>query len=139
MQQSDATIRGSSMRAASGWAQWEAIMRAFFARLLLGMLVLCFSAGAAEPRVDGTERRWFNRGGGANQAPLPGVFTVVSVDSYSGLVRLRAPDGATENVRVGADTYDISKLKPGDRIQVDFLVPEDSGSPLKAASIWPVR
>jgi hypothetical protein len=35
--------------------------------------------------------------------------------------------------------YDLSKLKPGDKIRVDFVVPDESNSELRAASIWPEK
>ena len=79
------------------------------------------------------------QGGGINWAPMPQVFEVVSVDSYSRTVRMRAQDGSTDDVHVGEGVYDLSKLKTGQKIQVNFIVP-DSMNPKKlaAANIWPV-
>lgn len=121
-------------------------MSALPGRLLLALLVLALAASASaqrfdsRDRVEAGERSTFRRSdGGVNNAPMPGVFTVVSVDSYSQVVRLRASDGSTGEVFVGSSTYDISKLNPGDRIQVDFLDPDGPGSRLKAGNIWPVK
>jgi hypothetical protein len=87
--------------------------------------------------VDGVIRR--NQSGGVNNAPLPSTYVVVSVDSYARTVRMRAADGSVANVHVGSDIYDISKLKAGDRIQVNFLEPDGLNKRLSAANIWPVR
>ena len=38
-------------------------------------------------------------GGGVNNAPLPGTFTVVSIDSYNQIVRMRADDGYVVTIR----------------------------------------
>ncbi len=78
-----------------------------------------------------------NQSGGINYAPLPGIFVVVSVDSYSRNVRLRAGDGTTADVQVAEGVYDLSKIKAGDRIQVDFLQKDGPDDPLSAATIWP--
>ena len=78
-----------------------------------------------------------NQSGGINYAPLPGIFVVVSVDSYSGTVRLRGRDGTTADVRVAEDIYDLSKLRAGDRIQVDFLQQDGADDTLRAATVWP--
>src|SRR5580765_650158 len=40
---------------------------------------------------------------------------------------------------VGESVYDLSKLKAGDKIRVDFVVPDESNSELRAASIWPEK
>lgn len=80
-----------------------------------------------------------NRSGTINYAPRPGVFVVDEVDHYHRTVRLRARNGATADVHVDDDVYDLSKLKPGDRIQVDFLVPDEVDERPAAATIWPLR
>jgi hypothetical protein len=78
-----------------------------------------------------------NKGGGGGQEP--GVYQVVSVDTYAGTVQLRGADGSTASVKVPGDVYDISKLKSGDRIQVNFYVPDSMNPGLRAAGIWPIR
>lgn len=77
--------------------------------------------------------------GGINYAPQAAVYVVVSVDSNSRTVRIRAADGRTGDVYVGDGIYDISTLIPGQKIRVDFLVPEGKDRKLSAASIWPVQ
>jgi hypothetical protein len=80
-----------------------------------------------------------NQSGSINYAPRPGVFVVVAVDDHERTVRLRARNGVAADVVVADDVYDVSKLRPGDRVQVDFLVPNDKAEPLAAAAIWPLR
>lgn len=80
-----------------------------------------------------------NQSGSINYAPRPGVFVVLAVDDYARTVTLRARNGVTADVVVDDRAYDVSKLRPGDVIQVDFLVPNDEGEPLAAATIWPLR
>lgn len=80
-----------------------------------------------------------NQSGSINYAPRPGVFVVVEVDDYESTVTLRARNGVTADVVVDDRVYDVSRLKPGDRIQVDFLVPDDGEERLAAATIWPLR
>jgi hypothetical protein len=79
------------------------------------------------------------QGGGINYAPQPEVYTVVLVDSRGRAIRLRAADGRTGLVHVAEGVYDLSKLKAGDKIRVDFVAPETSGDKLSAASIWPEK
>lgn len=104
---------------------------------LLIALIVAIPQVAVAQRVDGPGRR--NQGGGVNLAPLPGIFTVVSIDSYAQTVRMRAGDGEEADVHVGEDIYDLSKLKAGDKIQVNFLQPDGLSNRLSAANIWPVR
>jgi len=81
-----------------------------------------------------------NQGGSVNMAPADPILEVVSIDSYARVVTMRGPGGKTVNVEVGEGIYDISKLAPGQKVQVNFLIPDDgSGKQLKAANIWPVR
>jgi len=42
-------------------------------------------------------------------------------------------------VQVGPSVYDLSKLKAGDRIKVDFVLPDEKNKELRAASIWPAE
>ena len=81
-----------------------------------------------------------NQGGGVNLAPSDPVLQVVSVDSYSRVVKMRDANGKTLDVQVGEGIYDLSKLKIGDKVQVNFLEPDGLGSnKVKAANIWPVK
>jgi hypothetical protein len=105
------------------------------------LLAMLFAAVASLPTIgvamDRPVRR--NQSGTINYAPRPGVFSVVAVDPYERIVRLRARNGAAADVYVRDGVYDLAKLKPGDRIQVDFLVPDDVDKRLAAATIWPLR
>ena len=81
-----------------------------------------------------------NQGVGVNLAPSDPVLQVVSVDSYSRVVKMRDANGKTLDVQVGEGIYDLSKLKIGDKVQVNFLEPDGLGShKVKAANIWPVQ
>jgi hypothetical protein len=75
-------------------------------------------------------------GGGLNYAPRPAVYAVLSVDADARTVQLRAADGRTGNVYVAEEVYDVSTLKAGDRIRVDFVVPDETNKGLRAASVW---
>jgi hypothetical protein len=86
---------------------------------------------------DGAGRRM--QGGGINYAPQPDVYSVISVDSYARTVQMRAADGRTGDVYVAEGVYDLSTLKAGDKIRVDFVVPDAMNSRLSAASVWPVK
>jgi hypothetical protein len=79
------------------------------------------------------------QGGGINYAPQPAVYSVVLVDTKGGTLRLRAADGRTGLVYVAESVYDLSKLKAGDKIRVDFVAPDSTSSKLTAASIWPEK
>lgn len=78
-------------------------------------------------------------GGGLNYAPVPAVYTVVSFDRESRKVRLRAADGRTGDVFFPQGVFDLSTLKAGDLIRVDFVAPDKSSKGLTAASAWPVK
>ena len=81
-----------------------------------------------------------NQGGGVNLAPNDPVLQVVSIDSYGRVVKMRDANGKTFDVQVGEGIYDLSKLKIGDKVQVNFLEPDGLGShKLKAANIYPVQ
>lgn len=76
---------------------------------------------------------------GSGSAPAAGVFEVISVQPSNRVVRLRASDGKTADVAVAEHVYDLSKLKAGDRVKVDFFQPDDGSPKLSAAGIWPVE
>jgi hypothetical protein len=79
------------------------------------------------------------QGGGINYAPQAAVYSVISIDSDARTVQLRAGDGRTGAVYVAEDIYDLSKLKPGDKVRVDFVLPDATNKKLSAASIWPAQ
>jgi len=106
----------------------------------LALLALLLGNSADAQRVGGVgDRPGFRNQGGVNQGQPPAEYVVVSVDSYAQSVRLRAADGTTADVYVPDGVYDLSKLKNGDKVQVNFLEPNEQGSKLSAGNIWPVR
>ena len=66
----------------------------------------------------------------------PGLFVVRAVDDRENIVQLCDADGRTAGVFVDPDLFDVSELKPGDEIEVDFVVPESKDAPLRAAGVW---
>lgn len=115
-------------------------MRTFIKLVCCGLLAAMPLQPALAQRAgggDGGGQRM--QGGGINYAPQPAVYSVISIDSYARTVRLRAANGRTGDVYVGEGTYDLSKLKAGDKIRVDFVVPDATNSKLSAASVWPVK
>ena len=105
--------------------------------LALALSAVCALTPALAQREGEGGRRM--QGGGINYAPEPGIFVVVSTDDYAQTVKLRGANGATADVYVNSNVYDLSKLKPGDRIQVNFLEPDGMNNKLAAANIWPVK
>lgn len=65
------------------------------------------------------------------------VFEVLSVRASDRVVRLRGKDGKTADVHVADHVYDVSKLKAGDQVRVDFLQPDEGDTRLRAAGLWP--
>ena len=75
-----------------------------------------------------------------NYAPAAaGVFEVVSVQASGRVIRLRASDGKTLDVNVAEHVYDVSKLKAGNKLKVDFFQPDEENPKFSAAGIWPVE
>jgi hypothetical protein len=115
-------------------------MRALLRPICLGLLAATLWLPALAQRAaggDGGGQR--TQGGGINYAPQPAVYSVTFVDSDARMVRLRAADGRTGVVHVADGVYDLSKLQAGDKIRVDFMVPDSKTSKLSAAAIWPVK
>ena len=108
---------------------------------LLPVLVLFFGTAVEAQRVGGVGDRpgVRNPAGGVNQGQPPGEYVVDSVDNYNRTIRLRAADGSTRDVVVPDGVYDVSKLKGGDKVQVNFLEPDGQGGKLSAGNIWPVK
>jgi len=75
-------------------------------------------------------------GGGLNHSPRPAVYAAISVDADERTVQLRAADGGTGTVFVAEEVFDVSSLKPGDKIRVDFVGPDETNKGLRAASVW---
>ncbi len=74
-----------------------------------------------------------------NYAPMAiGVHEVLSVRTADRVVRLRDKEGKVADVHVQEHVYDLSKLKPGDKVKVDFFQPNQGDPRVRAAGIWPV-
>ena len=103
---------------------------------VLAITALTLSSPSLAQRREDLPR---NQTGGIQGGIPNGVYKVVSVDSYSRMVQMQGADGSTINVHVGSGVYDVSKLNPGDTIQVNFLVPDGLSNKLSASNIWPVK
>jgi hypothetical protein len=125
--------------------------RAALWALLDGALVLALAASGARsvaqrparpinrpPRPVGPigPGRWPRRADGVIAGQPPGVFIVRAVNARENTMLLADADGRTANVVVASDVFDVSELKPGDEVAVDFFVPNDSDTPLEAAGVW---
>jgi hypothetical protein len=75
-------------------------------------------------------------GGGLNYSPRPAVYAVISVNADARTVQLRAADGRTGNVYFAEEVFDVSTLRPGDKVRVDFVVPDETNKSLRAATVW---
>lgn len=91
------------------------------------------------PRPDGPvlPGRFPRDSTGGTSGQMPGVFIVRGVNDRNNTLQLGDADGRTEEVLVEPDIFDITTLKSGDEVMVDFFVPQDSKAPLRAASVWP--
>jgi hypothetical protein len=81
----------------------------------------------------------FDPGGGVASGPLPGVYVVVDVDTKAETLKLRDGGGRTDVVRVNEGVFDLESLKPGDEVEVDFLVPGPGSTGLQAGGLWKVQ
>jgi hypothetical protein len=75
----------------------------------------------------------------ADAAAVPGTFTVTSINRMQNMLRLRDDDGRGADVFVRPDLYDLSTLKPGDEVAVDFLVPDGGDKRLAAGAIFRIE
>jgi hypothetical protein len=74
------------------------------------------------------------------QAPMAvGVHEVLSVRAADRVMRLRDKEGREADVHVQERVYDLSKLKAGDRVKVDFFQPTQGDPRVRAAGVWPVE
>lgn len=78
-----------------------------------------------------------NASDGVNRAQSPGIYVVRAVNDRDNIVQLSDADGRVESVYVRPEAFDISDLKLGDEVVVDFVVQSGSGSRLEAANLWP--
>jgi C-terminal processing protease CtpA/Prc len=73
-------------------------------------------------------------------APLTtSVFEVLSVRPSDRVMRIRGKDGKTADVEVQDHVYDLSKLKAGDKVKVDFFQPDEGDTRVRAAGVWPAQ
>jgi hypothetical protein len=77
--------------------------------------------------------------GGVASGALPGVYVVLEVDAKAETMQLRDEGGTTGLVHVDDDLFDLGSLKPGDEVEVDFLVPDPGSTRLEAGAIWKVQ
>jgi hypothetical protein len=120
--------------------KWRSRMRTFIKRICVALLAaMLLQPVLAQPGGGGGGGGQRMQGGGINYAPEPAVYSVVLVDARARTVRLRAADGRTGLVHVAEGVYDLSTLKAGDKIRVDFAEPEAANSKLRAASIYPEK
>ena len=73
---------------------------------------------------------------GPNRTLPPGLFVVRTVNARENLVQLSDADGRTARVLVDPAVFDLTELKSGDEVLVDFVVPTSANAPLRAAGIW---
>ena len=73
-------------------------------------------------------------------APMAvGLYEVLSVRAADRVMRLRDKEGKVADVHVQEHVYDLSKLKAGDRVKVDFFQPTESDARVRAAGVWPAE
>jgi hypothetical protein len=114
-------------------------MGKFFKLIGLGLLATMLLPPVLAQPAGGGGGAQRMQGGGINYAPQPAVYVVGLIDAKNRTVGIRAADGRTGTVHVGESVYDLSKLKSGDKIRVDFIQPEAGSTKLSAASIWPAQ
>ena len=78
-----------------------------------------------------------NASDGVNRAQPPGIYVVRGVNDRDNVIQLGDANGRIETVYVGTDVFDVSDLKPGDEVIVDFVVQSRSGYRLEASNVWP--
>jgi hypothetical protein len=78
-------------------------------------------------------------GGGINYAPRPGLYTIVLIDAKAKRLRVRDVEGKTIDTNVAEGAYDLSKLKNGDKIRIDFVAQETPQQKPTAAVIFPAK
>lgn len=105
-------------------------------QILSGLGLACISAMPLGAFAQ-SEDRPKNRGGGGG--PGAGTFQVLAIDPDARTLRLRGADGRESTVKVPEGVYELRKLNVGDRIQVNFTVPDAMNPGLRAAGIWPAN
>jgi hypothetical protein len=105
-------------------------------RYFVGALVTALVAGTSSALAQ-NENRPRNRGGGGGSEPA--VFRVLAIDSNARTIRLQASDGSETTAKVPEGVYELSRLNVGDRIQVNFYVPDAMNPGPRVAGIWPAN
>lgn len=119
-----------------------------FALVCTAGVVGALGTAADAQRVGGGDRG--NRGDRVRPPePIPAVesyapmttsvFEVLSVRASDRVIRLRGKDGKTADVFVQEHVYDVSKLKAGDKVKVDFFQPDEGDTRIRAAGVWPAQ
>lgn len=80
----------------------------------------------------------FDGNAGVATGASPGIYVVVSVDTQADTLRLSDAEGRTALVYVNGRAFDLTPLRPGDEVQVDFLIPEPGSTRLEAGGLWKV-
>lgn len=81
----------------------------------------------------------FYAGEGVASGPLPGVYVVVGVDTKAETLQVRDEGGRTGSVHVNEDLFDLESLKPGDQVEIDFMVPDPGSTRLEAGGLWKLQ
>lgn len=76
---------------------------------------------------------------GVAAGATPGVYVVLAVDAQDDTLQLQDDGGRTAMVHVNERAFDLGALKPGDEVEVDFLVPERGSTRLEAGGLWKVQ
>ena len=125
----------------------RALMVSFGHAALIGVLFSTIGSSSAQrpahpiarpPRPGGVfgPGRFPAASDGANRTPPLGIYVVRSVNARENLVQLRDADGRTARVLVNAAVFDLAKLRSGDEVLVDFVVPTSADAPLRASGMW---
>lgn len=83
--------------------------------------------------------QFYPESGGVNYSPGAGVFTVSSVNTRENTLTLRDDNGRTGDAFVSPRIFDVSTLKSGDVVEIDFFVPGDNDARIEVASIYPLE
>jgi hypothetical protein len=100
-------------------------------------VALLFAGITATDALAQLDERRYSKGGGGG-SPVA-VFQIMAIDTDTRTLKLKAADGSVSSVKVPDGVYDLSKLNVGDRIQVNFYVPDAMNPGVRASAIWPVN
>lgn len=118
----------------------RALISAFICTAVMSSLADAQRAGVGDRRGDRPRPGPTTLPAVENYSPASaGIFEVVSVQTSNRVVRLRASDGKTGDVNVAEHVYDLTKLKVGDKVKVDFFQPDEENPKISAAGIWPAQ